>query len=242
MRPRARPPVAILVSGLLLAVVGCAEPSLPTEPEAADADAPTETPTPEPERAALTSQVDALVASLERARDLLTEAVGATDTVAGREAADAALAQLVVGLGDGDPEGPPVFPSVTAEERGGSGTADDALTLTLTAASDAGGAVGDEVSDVLRDPLAGDLGAWQRDPAGLVEVARQVGADADDLEALETAVFELPGEGTRAIAWTMLAAEATSTEELAAYAERAATHLDFAIESLRTALGGEGGT
>lgn len=237
MRARSRPAVATLLPALLLGAGGCAEPSVPTEPEPAEVEAPTESPTPEPEQAQLMATVGELVASLERARDLLVEAADGADTASGRAAADTALAQLVVGLGDGDPEGPPVFPSVTAEERGGSGTADDALTLALTAANDAGGTLGDDVSDVLRDPLAGDLGAWQRDPAGLVELARQAGATPGDLDAVEEAVFELPGEGTRAIAWAMLAADANRDDDVAAYAERAATHLDFALDALRSALG-----
>lgn len=239
MRVTSRPAAATLLpaAALALGLAGCAEPSLPSEPEAADVEAPTETPTPEPERAELVAAVDELVASLQRARDLLLEAAEAGSATAAREAADGALAQLVVGLGDARPEGRAVFPSVTSEERGGDGDADDALTLALTAASEAGGTLGQAIADALRDPLAGDLGSWQRDPAGLVDLARQVGADGGDLDALDAAVRELPGEGTRAIAWAMLAADTSDGDKVAAYAERGATHLDFALEALRTALG-----
>ncbi|HSK23904.1 MAG TPA: hypothetical protein VK906_12035 [Egicoccus sp.] len=243
MRVTPRPVAATLLpAALALGLAGCAEPSLPSEPEATDVEAPTETPTPEPERAELVAAVDELVLSLERARDLLLEAADEVGAPAGREAADGALAQLVVGLGDTEPEGRAVFPSVTSEERGGDGDADDALTLALTAASEAGGALGQAVADALRDPLAGDLGSWQRDPAGLVDLARQVGAEAGDLDAMDAAVRELPGEGTRAIAWAMLAADAPDGDDLAAYAERGGTHLDFAIEALQAALGDGAGT
>ncbi|MBS3940294.1 MAG: hypothetical protein KG028_04960 [Actinobacteria bacterium] len=237
MRATSRPVAATLLPALLvLGLSGCAEPSLPSEPATPEAEAPTETPTPEPDRAELVAMVGELVGSLERARDLLIEAAEADDPDTASRAADQALAQLVVGLGDAEPEGRAVFPGVTSQERGGSGDADDALTLALTAASDAGGRLGDEVSDVLRDPLAGDLGSWQRDPAGLVELARQVGAADGDLDATEAAVLELPGEGTRAIAWAMLAADAQGAD-VATYAERGATHLDFALEALQAALG-----
>lgn len=237
MRASSRPVAATFLLALLVpGLTGCAEPSLPTEPETSDVEAPTETPIPDPDRAELVGVVGDLVVSLERARDLLAEAAEAAEPGAARRAAGQALAQLVVGLGDGEPEGHAVFPSVTTEERGGSGDADDALTLALTAANDAGGTLGDEVSDVLRDPLAGDLGSWQRDPAGLVDLARQVGADTGDLDGMDAAVRELPGEGTRAIAWAMLAAEAQG-DDVTTYAERGATHLDFALEAMQAALG-----
>ncbi|MFA9444115.1 hypothetical protein [Egicoccus sp. AB-alg6-2] len=231
---------ATVLSALLLLTAGliaCAEPRLSDQPEAEATEAPAEIATPEPAREDLIDATRDLLASLEVARDRLVEAAGAEQLAPARQAADEALAHLVADAGADLAEGRPVFPSVTSEQRGGSGEADDAFTLALTAANDAGGTIGRNVADALRDPLAGDLGAWQRDPAGLLALAGEVASGGGDLHTTEAAVRELPGEGTRAIAWTMLAAEADSIDEVTAYAERGATHLDFAVAALEAALG-----
>lgn len=232
-----RAPAFSLVLLLTAGAVACAEPEPAEPPAAEDIEAPAEVATPEPERAELVAVIGELMASVEQARDRLLEATSASRPAAARQAAERALAQLVVDGGRGSSEGHPVFPGVTSEARGGSGEADDALTLALTAANDAGGTLGRDVADALRDPLAGDLGAWQRDPAGQVAFAQRVASGAGDLQEAEQAIFELPGDGTRAIAWAMLAADARSLADAAAYAERGATHLDFVLEALRAALG-----
>jgi hypothetical protein len=52
------------------------------------------------------------------------------------------------------------------------------------------------------------------------------------LEETERAVFELPGETTRALAWALLADEAGDLERAREYAERGATHLDVAVSAI----------
>jgi hypothetical protein len=60
---------------------------------------------------------------------------------------------------------------------------------------------------------------------------------AGDLAAREQAVLELPGEGTRALAWALATADARDRDTAAAYAERGIAHLDIillAIDDLLT--------
>ncbi|GGI07642.1 hypothetical protein [Egicoccus halophilus] len=232
-----RPPTLLLAALLAAGSFGCAEPDLPEQPSADGAEAPDAEPAPSPQREELVAATDDLLRSLTRARDLLHEASEASQVGAARAAAGQALAYLIDGAGRGEVDSAPVFPATTVEERGGGGEVDDALTLTLTSANDAGGTVGREVAEALRDPLAGDLGAWQRDPAGVLATVEQSVRDTDTVEATERAVFELAGEGTRAIAWTLLAAEARSVDDVTQYAERAAAHLEVAQTAIETALG-----
>ncbi|MFA9432360.1 hypothetical protein [Egicoccus sp. AB-alg2] len=229
--------VAVLLTAGLL---GCAEPQLPDQPSAEGAEAPAEQATPQPERDALLAATNELTAAVEQARDLLTEAGQAPEPAAARQAAQQALAVLVDGAGSGTPPGRPIFPGTTVEERGGAGEADDALTLALTAANDAGGSLGRGVADALRDPLAGDLGAWQRDPAGMVALVEEQMDGVGDLESAEQLVRELPGDGTRALAWAYLTAGATTMDDAARYAERGAAHLEIVLVAVDAALDGAG--
>jgi hypothetical protein len=45
-------------------------------------------------------------------------------------------------------------------------------------------------------------------------------------------VLELPGEGTRALAWALLAADARDLDDAQAYAERGVAHLDLIVQAL----------
>ncbi len=77
----------------------------------------------------------------------------------------------------------------------------DLLTRTLAAARGAGSA-GEPALRFLADPLAGDLGAWQRAPADQLDAIARAGT-APDLAATEAAVLDLAGEAPRALAWVV---------------------------------------
>jgi hypothetical protein len=228
-------PLALL--GLLLGLLaGCAEPTLLDEDEDADAApaAPAEA-VPDPDREALVEQLAELVASTTAARDLLLEAATADDLATARQRGDAAVDQL---LAAGGPDLPavPLLPAETPD-RGASPLQRDVLTATLTAAREAGGTLGDRVTAVLRDPVAGDLGAWSRDAAGVVAQVRAVADPTTPLEALDAAVLELNGDALRALAWALLTADAPDADLARAYAERGAVHLDLILEAVEREIG-----
>lgn len=231
-RPRRRPPslTAVLPALLLAAsslLVACAEPDLP-EGEAEDAEAPDDGQAPDPAREQLQAEVAALEATIASAADALGGISAATPVDEARRAGRHAVAQLVddPALAGGQrPDERPLFPARSVERGEGGGEARDALSAVSTAARGASGPQAELVADVLRDPIAGDLGAWSRDPAGMVALIETTIAIDDDLPQLEQAVLELPGEGTRALAWALKTAEADDAEAAAAYAERALAHL-----------------
>jgi hypothetical protein len=254
-RPRSHrrlPPVLPLVAAatLVALTLGCAEPALPETVEGEGAEQPVETQTPDPARDSLVAHLTELRVAVAATRDELAEAMEAPNAAAGRRAGDRAVARLVdapeleVGATGLDGELPPLFPSTTTE-RGSIDGADDLLTRTSTAARDAGGALGRSALELLRDPLAGDLGTWQQDPAGVVAAVRTTAASADDLPSLERAVLELSGEGTRALAWALLTADPPTPADVAAYSERGVTHLDLilaAVDGLLERLASAGAT
>jgi hypothetical protein len=226
-RPRPRVArVRVALAALVALGAACAEPALPDNAELEGAEEPLGVATPDPARDALVDELEALRGHLAETRDRLAAAVDADDAATARRHADAAL-ELFVGQGDG---GDPLFPTVTLER--GSELADDRLTRTLTAARDAGGTLGRATLELLRDPLAGDLGTWQRDPGGVVALVEATATPATDLAALEAAVLELPGEGTRALAWTLLTAEARDLDAARASAERGVAHLDIVVAAV----------
>lgn len=137
---------------------------------------------------ALASAADLLAADV----DGVTSPGGPAD---GAEPADGASLPTI------DPSEPaPVLPGplVSREESIPYG---DLLTRTLAAARSAG-SDGAPVLRFLADPLAGDLGAWQRAPDDQLETIADAGA-APDLAAAETAVLALAGEAPRALAWVV---------------------------------------
>jgi hypothetical protein len=237
---RARPRgLGWVVVAAALGTAACTEPML-QEPAPADADAE---PIPDPGTVAeadeaLIEALAQMTASVEEARAQLLDAAAADDLAAGRAAGGRALARL---LDEGGAAGA-LLPA-TETDRTTSGTSRDALTRTLTAARDAGTALGRTTVEVLRDPVAGDLGAWQRDPAGMVaavESELETPRDGADLDALEGAVLSLPGDATRALAWTLLVTRTDDLATLRGAAERGAAHLTvvlLALEQLRTEAG-----
>jgi hypothetical protein len=230
------------LASLVVLAVGCAEPALTESTDGEGTARPIEVQIPDPGRDTLLAEVGALRSAIGAARDELATAVGSGDPTEARRAGGRAVARLVAApeLGADAGATPPVFPSTTTER--GSIDGDDLLTASSTAARDAGGALGRAVLELLRDPLAGDLGAWQHDPAGVIASVRAATGASGDLETLEQAVLELPGEGTRALAWALLTVDPPRAADTLAYAERGGTHLEVVLTAIDDLLAEVGGT
>jgi hypothetical protein len=225
---RARPPRLVSALAAIVVLAACADPVDDT-PGRGEADAnPLGSEEPDPARDALISEVATLVDLLASARDRLGDAAQAGDLTAAHAGAADAVELLI-----GDPgEGPPALFPVETPDRGAGTTRQDQLTAVLTIAREAGGSAGGDVRETLRDLVAGDLGSWQRDADGMVGMVESTATSAGSLQAAEEAVFELPGEATRALAWALLAEQAGDLEDASAYAERGAAHLDIAVTAL----------
>ncbi|MFP5309968.1 MAG: hypothetical protein ACLGIR_10385 [Actinomycetes bacterium] len=218
--------IAVAVLLAAAAVTGCADPS--TEPAVEETTAAAdELRPPDPRLETLTEELQDLRATVTTARDLLAAAGAEGDPAPAREAVAALTADEDLRAGAEAPVAP-LFPG---PEISRAETIDygDVLTSTLTAARDAGQV--DTVAQLLGDRVAGDLGAWQRDPAGRL-AAVDAAARTRGVEQAEAAVLELPGEGTRALAYALLAARATSPDDVTAFAERAVVHLDLILRDL----------
>jgi hypothetical protein len=215
--------------GLVLALVvaACADPVDAPQQEGDAAQNPLGAEAPDPGREALVGEVDRLRDLLAAVSEHLSSAAAAESSGQLREETGAAVELLI-----GDPGGDmtPLFPVETGERGGGGG--DDLLTNLLTVAREAGGNDGREVRELTRDLVAGDLGAWQRDADGMVAMVETVAAPGGALEETEQAVFELPGETTRALAWALLADATSDLERAREYAERGATHIDVAVSAI----------
>ncbi len=235
------------VASVLVLVTGCAEPEVPldAEPDPVVAEDPVEEPDDSDE---LREHLAGLQATLSTIREALLDAEAAGSVEAAGTAIARARTALVAEADDPAPDGAaPELPLLPAEtvERTGSAAMPDLLTTTLTLAQDVGGALGRDTAAILRDPIAGDLGAWQRDPAGMVGLAREVATSSTDVPALEVAILELDGEGTRALAWTFVAEVAADPEQddadldlVHAAAERARAHIELIALAIDELLGG----
>ena len=212
---------------LVLAIPACADPVDAPDEEGDAAQNPLGAEAPDPGREALVVEVERLRTLLASTSEHLSNATTAESAGALREETGAAIELLI-----GDPSGEvtPLFPVETGE-RGGGGS-DDLLTNLLTVAREAGGSDGRDVRELARDLVAGDLGAWQRDADGMVAMVESIIAPGASLEETEQAVFELPGETTRALAWALLADDTDDLERAREYAERGATHLDVAVSAI----------
>jgi hypothetical protein len=217
--------------GLLVLLGACAEPDLDDDDTEEEVAAPAPTDAPSPELELLQDQLRVLAASVARARDHLRDVAEASDLDEAQEAGDAAAAQLVADgrLSDDDP--PAVLPAESVV-RGDQRDEPDAVTPALSAARQAGGSFGEQVVAMLRDPIAGDLATWERDPAGMIAQAEAVADPDRALEELDEAVLELRGDALRALTWALLAAEADDLELARAYGERGAVHLDLVLEAM----------
>lgn len=186
----------------------------------------------------LVVQVRALRETIVAAMVLLADARAgddaAADAAVGALTADERLTTTSAGVAPPSPGVAPLFPGprTSREETIDYG---DTLTRTLTAARGAGGPLGERISQVLSDPIAGDLGIWQRDAEGLLD-AVDAAARSTTVEEAEAAVLDLPGEGTRALAYALLAARAEDAGARRAYAERASAHLDIVLRAIDDAL------
>jgi ribosomal protein L11 methyltransferase len=232
-RSRRGTPVRGLLSALLLLVAAllgaaCTTPAVEEAPEV-DAD-------PTDGAGELDPDSLALVAEVEQVRELVAEitteleaAADADDLTAVQEAAATADGLLVADPGD---DGRALFPGQPAERTEGPDT-EDAFTGLLTLARDVGGPLGRSLVEVLRDPIAGDLGAWELDAPGVVANAREATAGVTAEERATEQVLTLDGEAKRAIAWVALARSTGDVDLARAAATRATDHLEVIDIALR---------
>jgi hypothetical protein len=241
-----RLPTRSLGAALLLLLVACVEPELVEEQAPTGGDLPEIAEAPPTDDAALQLQLERLEATFVHLERTLTDAEQATNLEEARAAgADALRALVGEGAATGVPPGGttegetndertdiggpahagdvPLFPSETPDRAV---AAEDAILIAaVTAARDAGGSLGRELIAMLGDAVAGDLGAWQRDPAGMVALARDTGERSMAIDRLESAILELPGEGTRALAWVFVIVDADDVELSRQAAHRAHAHV-----------------
>jgi hypothetical protein len=189
--------------------------------------------------------VEALVLLGERiaeARDLMR---AAADDPADADARAGIVGVLLGAPGGGEPPG--VLPAVEPD-RGGTAS-DDLLTALITLAGDVGGERGRLVLELVRDPMLGDLGAWQRDPVGVIAVLRAIaeeerragGGAPGDTRALDAEMLEIPGELTRALGYAFVVASSTDEALVAHAAEQGAGRLGVVLIALEIAIERLGG-
>jgi hypothetical protein len=176
---------------------------------------------------------------LRAAEELLAAPVGPGSSVAGQLQAASELgdAALVLLLGDGSGEGDPVglLPNIEPD-RAARGSA-DLITATVTLAGDVGGERSRTVLELVRDPMVGDLGVWQRDPLGVIALLRATAGTATEPATLDRDLQAYSGLLTRTLAY-VLVLTTTSDPVLARHAAgTGAAHLavvGFAIDDTRT--------
>lgn len=231
---------ALLLAGAL-ALGACNEPRLEQGDDPVGDEEPA-TGSAEPEQQELLAHLDQLAAAVDLARDELATATDTEDAATAETAVARALAALLED--PSTPTDPPALLPATTTDRGDAGGS-DALTTTLTLARETGGELGSATVDVLRFPIAGDLGAWERDPAGMIASVEDAIGGAQTLDQREESVLRLPGDATRALAWTMAADRARTLGDRRLAAERAVAHLDIvagALDELRADHPRDGGT
>ncbi len=241
---------------LLLAACGVPIPSdsapVPAEPPRAGNGADVDTLVPLDEgSAALTGQLQLIAARATEVRDVMERVLAATGDATGDDPGDVAavraLGEAAVGLLLGAPEGGTgsgLLPAVEPD-RAGAGT-NDLITGLITSAGDVGGERSRLVLELIRDPLVGDLGAWQRDPVGVITLLRSIAdvhaAAGSDPAALDAALFEIPGDLTRALGYALIIAGSDDTAIAAHAAGRSADHLGVAIIATELAIERIGGS
>jgi len=135
---------------------------------------------------------------------------------------------------DGTGSGPrttPLLPGPAPESREDAIDWGDALTRATTAARDAG-AIGTSLLGVLRDPIAGDLGSWERDPAGLLAAAIDLARSLRSVEEGEDAVATLEGEALRSLCWAAFAVLSNDPDVMRAAGERGAVHVGLMLDAV----------
>jgi hypothetical protein len=231
-------------AGLVVAalVAGC---GVPLPPEVPDTSAPSAGPVeaevdrlvPTDLRSAeLVAALDGLGTRIGQARDLLL-AVAAGGDPDGVDRGGAVGVLLGV---PGGGEAPGVLPAIEPD-RGGTAS-DDLSTALLTLAGDVGGERGRLVIELARDPMLGDLGAWQRDPVGVIALLRAIaegdpaGAGRLDATVLDAAVLELPGELTRALGYALVVASSDDPGLVVHAATQGAGRLGVVLIALELAV------
>jgi len=231
--------VAAIVALASVLVAGCSLPGVPIE-----------LPSDEPQRtggadvdpleaidggtAALRTQLDVIAVRVADAR-LLFEAAGELD--ADDEAARAdivaiglRIVELMLGTDDAR-DG--LLPAIEAD-RSAIGS-DDLISRTVTLAGDVGGERARLVLELVRDPMVGDLGAWQRDPLGVIALVRASVEGATDVATLDAALLELPGELTRALGYAFVLTERTEPALIEHAAASGAARLRVVLVALTLA-------
>ena len=175
-------------------------------------------------------------------REALTAVtVAAEDTGPDTGASLRAAGDAVVGLLLGTPAGgtgPGLLPAIEPD-RGGTATT-DLVTELITAAGDVGGERSRVVVELVRDPMLGDLGAWQRDPVGIIALLRTIAAahatDASDLADLDAALLEIPGALARSLGYALVISTTDDGRIASHAADRATGHLGVVLVAIELAI------
>lgn len=242
--------VALVATAALLA--GCGVPIPDGPPDGAGTDGPrTDAADDDVDRLEPDDdRVDALLAALRAVGRRVTEVRGLLDAAAADPTSDAGAAALRLLIGPADDDAPTLLPT-TPPDRAGAGS-DDLITALVTLAGDTGGEPGRVVLELTRDPMLGDLGAWQRDPVGILTLLESISADATDADGLDAALVAQPGELTRALGYVLVTATSEDASLTAHAARQGAGRLgvvgiavDLAVEQLAdtdaaTSGGGDG--
>jgi len=184
----------------------------------------------------LTEQLELIAGRVAEIRALLDSA--GEDTPGGVAIGPAATEAVGLLLGTvGGGSRPGLLPAI-APDRADAGS-DDLITALIALAGETGGERGRLVLELVRDPMLGDLGAWQRDPVGIVTLLRSIADTAASQAGLDAALLEIPGELTRALGYILVIA-ATEDPGLAAHATRQASgrlgvvlvSIELAVETL----------
>ncbi len=191
-----------------------------------------------PDTAAAHAAATAAVGLLTAAPDLLAgRGVGASASPSPAPASPADAAASPASAGPSSPAagstpgagpGSAVAPLFPGRESSREKTIDygDVFTTLLTAARSTSTG-GDTVVAMLRESVAGDLGTWQRSPGEMLDAIDRASRASDPA----TAILDLPGEGTRALAWTLLAARAGSITTVRDAAAHGIAHLQVILDA-----------
>jgi hypothetical protein len=223
------------IAAVLVIASGCTTPSFEAGPVSSASPTLLGASPTDPLAPVVRGVIDALVEHVRSTRDGLAELATNASLDEVRDAAATASRRLTADerFGTGaEPDERPLLPGpVSSREE----VVDynDLFTDALTAAREVGG---DRLLGVLSDPIAGDLGAWQRDPDGVYETVEGTITDAEgqDLAGMATTVAALDGQALRALAWAELATKAGAAEAALTLARRAVAHLDIVLGSLES--------